>query len=287
MIRHQLLRHRPRRSHRPLLLHRKLLHHSPELDLDHLLIDAIFSIRRDPRHLSLRVRRHHQPMFDQRVLLHRRVYIAAAHVIARLHPAPPAHELPRLRRVQRRHVHSSRYEAIAAHRRDRVQRSLNPVEDVFQRPRSQIHAQRLSRALHRVTDREPARLFVALDRGRVALEPDDLTDQRVAADADEFVHRRAVHVIGDDDGAGDLAHATERALGLGIVVAHDRFVRSSIEASSDSTRVDEEARCDETRGTIDRGETRRRGANARDGEGELQRRRRRRARRMREARVEI
>ena len=51
----------------------------------------------------------------------------------------------------------------------------------------------------------PLSPFPHLDRGGVALQPDDLPNQTGPAHPDQLVHGGAAHVVGDDDGAGDPA----------------------------------------------------------------------------------
>ena len=113
-------------------------------------------------------------------------------------------EFPRVFQVERGYVDAPWDEAVAAHVRDGLQRALDPVEDVTHDPRPELHGQRLPRARHRVPHGEPRGFLVALDGRGLALQADDLADELVAADSNELVHRRAVHVVRHHDGAGHL-----------------------------------------------------------------------------------
>ena len=89
---------------------------------------------------------------------------------------------------------------------------LDAVKNGAQDPGPQLHGQRFAGAFDDVADGEARGVFVALNRGGNAIQPNDLPDQPVGADAQHFVHGGAVHGLRHDDGTGDAADV---AVGVG------------------------------------------------------------------------
>ena len=108
-------------------------------------------------------------------------------------------------------------EAVASHLGDLAKGTLDPVEDVAHHAGAEFHGERLTRADHGIAHGEAGGFLVTPDRGRLALESDDLTDQLVAAHAHQLVHRRAVHLVRDHDGSGHLRRrAREGSVSVGF-----------------------------------------------------------------------
>ena len=92
---------------------------------------------------------------------------------------------------------------------DLLERALNTVVDATHAARPKLQRKWLARAGDGVAHGQTGGLLVHLDGGAVLLKTDDLAHKAVVADAHKLVHRRAKHIIGDDDGAGDGVHTTD------------------------------------------------------------------------------
>lgn len=140
---------------------------------------------------------------DDLVLVHDADDIPAGHGHAladrRAGGEGPAHA-PR----EARRVHSLRDVHVSALLEDVLEGALDAVEDRAHDAGPELHGEGLLLPQHRVADGEAGGVLVDLDGGRVPLELDDLAHELRVADANELVHRRAGHVVGDDEGAGHL-----------------------------------------------------------------------------------
>eukprot|EP00982_Pelagococcus_subviridis_P012642 31185-Pelagococcus_subviridis.AAC.5 len=205
--------------------HRVRLRHAVNLELDDRVAQGVrVAVLGEPRDFpaAAEARRQHDAVRDEVVLRDDADDVPAGDVVADLESAAAvpsgrgrAMKLPRFVEIHARDVDPARDEAVPRDFRDRPQRALYPVEDVAHDPRAEIDAERPPRSKHGIADGQPGRLLVALYRRGIALETNDLSRERVAADAHELVHRRAVHVVRDDDGAGDFLHRA--AFGLLVV----------------------------------------------------------------------
>ena len=74
--------------------------------------------------------------------------------------APSHREAPDRRRAP--YVAASRAREWASSLGDGLQRSLDAVKDLLHKPGAQLHAERLARAVHRIADRQPGGVLVAL-----------------------------------------------------------------------------------------------------------------------------
>mmetsp|Transcript_30036 Transcript_30036/g.64386 ORF Transcript_30036/g.64386 Transcript_30036/m.64386 type:complete len:638 (+) Transcript_30036:135-2048(+) len=103
---------------------------------------------------------------------------------------------------QTRNVHTLGHVDVSALLEDALQRTLDPIENRPHDSGSQLDGQRLLLPQDGISHGQAGGVLVDLDGGRVALELDDLADELGVAHADEFVHGRAGHAVGDDEGAG-------------------------------------------------------------------------------------
>mmetsp|Transcript_1421 Transcript_1421/g.2992 ORF Transcript_1421/g.2992 Transcript_1421/m.2992 type:complete len:648 (+) Transcript_1421:52-1995(+) len=167
---------------------------------------------------SVNIGRHQNPMrMNNLILIHNPHDISPRHRHALLnHPtrrkSPP--NIPR----QARNIHALGHVNIPRVLKDVLQRPLNTVENGPHDPRTQFHAERLLLPQDGIADGQAGGVLVDLDGGRVAFELDDFSDEFGVADADEFVHCGAGHVVGDDEGSGDLED--EAVVGFLFVFVH-------------------------------------------------------------------
>ncbi len=91
---------------------------------------------------------------------------------------------------------------------DDVERPLNSVVDGFQEPGTELHAERLSGGLDRVSGTDPGGVLVDLDRRGPAHQSNDLSDEAEAADTNDVVHLRVHESFGDDHWTGHSCNGT-------------------------------------------------------------------------------
>mmetsp|Transcript_64817 Transcript_64817/g.166821 ORF Transcript_64817/g.166821 Transcript_64817/m.166821 type:complete len:597 (+) Transcript_64817:397-2187(+) len=212
----QLLNRRPGLAHRPPLeeLDAHLL--AGLLDLDDLRVDRVHAGRQHALHAAADVRVHHdEVLLEEAVLVHLADDVAARHEVANLHIQ--RHEVPLLLAVQARHVDAARHEDTLGDLLNALQRTLDTIVDAVQDARAQLQGERQARLHQRVAHGEAGGVLVHLDGGGVALQPNDLADERVFADTDHLVHFCARHVLGDDQRAGHLHHGADSLLRHGLL----------------------------------------------------------------------
>ena len=202
---------RTRNPHRPGLHHPKL---QAVANAGHDVGDGELS-GLDLRHLALcGVRRDHHPV---RV----RVLLDLAEDIARTHTVPLLHlgdERPPAGAVERVHDDPAGDE-VPLRFPDLVERALDPIVDAAEHAGPELQRQWGVGRHHRLTDVQAGRILIDLDERRLAVEPDDLADQFLFADADDVVHPRAGQPPRDhrragdpcDDAAGSCHAASSRA----------------------------------------------------------------------------
>ncbi len=81
---------------------------------------------------------------------------------------------------------------------DLVERALDAVEDPVEHAGPELDGERQTGRDDLLADREAAGVFVDLHERGGAVETDDLTDEVLLADADDVVHPRTHHALGDD-----------------------------------------------------------------------------------------
>jgi hypothetical protein len=97
-------------------------------------------------------------------------------------------EIPLDRPRKRRHVHTLGDVNTLGHFVDVLQGSLDTVENGTHNTWSQLDGQRFASSQHRISDCDARSLFVHLDGGHLALQPNNFSDQLGVADAHQLVH---------------------------------------------------------------------------------------------------
>ena len=97
---------------------------------------------------------------------------------------------------------------VAASLGEERERALDPVVDRGEEPRTELHAEGLTRVLNDLAGPEAGRVLVDLDDRDVLIEPDHLARERLLADPDHVVHLRPAQSAGVDHRPRDPDHFT-------------------------------------------------------------------------------
>ncbi len=151
--------------------------------------------------------RHHHLVFDERRFLHRSQNISALYRVTGLRCRL---EVPLLRAVERVHRDAAGDVRAFGLLLDELERPLDAVVNRSQQSGCKVHRERHAGSLHDFPRADAARLFVDLDRRRVAMKLDDFTDELLRGDADYFVHACLGHSAGDDERSCDLGDDSVR-----------------------------------------------------------------------------
>ena len=89
---------------------------------------------------------------------------------------------------------------------DRLERTLDAVENVVDDARSEQDVHRRARARDRVARLEACRLLIHLDRGQPVGDADDLADKILLSDVNHFHHLKAVRVLDGDNRTVDSVY---------------------------------------------------------------------------------
>mmetsp|Transcript_58539 Transcript_58539/g.154144 ORF Transcript_58539/g.154144 Transcript_58539/m.154144 type:complete len:435 (-) Transcript_58539:80-1384(-) len=204
----KLLHGGPSHAHRPPLeeVHdvrlARLLHHAD------LGLKVVLAGGHDARHPAADVGVHHDEVFlEETVLADHADNVAARHEVADLDMQ--RHVVPELVAVQGRHIDAARHEDALGDLLNALQGALDTVVDTVQDAGSELQRERQACLDQGVADGEARGVLVHLDGRGVALQPDDLADERVLADADNLVHLRAGHELRHDERARDLHHSAD------------------------------------------------------------------------------
>mmetsp|Transcript_31231 Transcript_31231/g.92730 ORF Transcript_31231/g.92730 Transcript_31231/m.92730 type:complete len:665 (-) Transcript_31231:90-2084(-) len=201
----ELLHRGPGLAHRPPLeeLHHRLL--AGLLHLDDIGVEGVLSGRLDALHPAADIGVHHdEVLLKETILAHHADDVAARHQVADLHVQRL--EVPELLAVQGRHVDAARHEDALRDLLNALEGALDAVVDTVQDARAELEGEREAGLHQGVAHGEAGGVLVHLDGGGVALETDNLADERVLADADHLVHLGTGHVLCHDERAGHLHH---------------------------------------------------------------------------------
>jgi hypothetical protein len=102
------------------------------------------------------------------------------------------------------HVHTLRDVDVARFFENVLQGTLDSIKDRVHDAGTEFDGERGLLAEDGISDRQSRRIFVDLNRGRVALELDDFSNELGMTNPDEFVHGGSAHAIGNDERSGDL-----------------------------------------------------------------------------------
>lgn len=120
------------------------------LEFDNLLVDVVVAFGSDEGNLTLALRRNHDVVLrEEIVLLAVTVDVTTDEGRTNLHGRD---EEPELRAVERRHVNTSGDEHTCGLSRNRLQRTLDTVENFSQDTRAQLHGQRFLRSHDWITN---------------------------------------------------------------------------------------------------------------------------------------
>ena len=190
----QLLPVRSRHTDGPLLHQGQILHCAVrELDAPDAVGDTVIP-RAQLDQCAAHLRRNHDLMQNHVVFLHRSEDIPRSDLFAE---ALCGFKMPDFFTIQRRLIQSS--DQIRTNLFPHCfKRALNPVENIGQKPRSELHRQRRTCGNHLVASSEPGRFLIYLNRGTVAVHFDDLADQLLRTDPNHVEQIRFAHSLGND-----------------------------------------------------------------------------------------
>ncbi len=199
----------PRRPDRPCLPHRERgLAPVGQRDAGDRLSDRSRPFRRDRRDPSGEAGRDEDAMLERRRFRNTPERGPRRHRVSRRDRRT---ENPEPAFVERRGAHPS-VEEVAPARREALQRTEQPVEDLAEKPRAQLRDERTPRRLDRVPRREPCRLLVDLQRGDAPVQSNDLADEPAVADEDHLAEDEGLLDRRPRDRSGDVRQPGARRI---------------------------------------------------------------------------
>ena len=149
--------------------------------------------------------RNHDLMHDHGGLLHGAQHIAGNQSIAGL---GHGHKMPLGRTVQTGNLYAAGQKVAARGFHDLEQRALNAVVNALDQAGAQLNAHGHTGGFHRCARAKAAGFFVYLDRGLIAVDLDDLTDQVFVRNTHHIKHIGIAHTVGDHQRAGYFSDGT-------------------------------------------------------------------------------
>jgi hypothetical protein len=112
-------------------------------------------------------------------------------------------ELPLLFTVEGRNGDTAGNVNGFGHLGNGLEGTLNTIVDTVEQTGTELDGQGLSGSVDGVTDHDAGCLLVNLNRGLVAIDSDNLTNEVVVSYSDQLVHGNTNHVLSNDDRTGD------------------------------------------------------------------------------------
>lgn len=127
---------------------------------------------------------------------------------------------PKLILVERGNVNTTGHEHRSGHLGNGLEGTLNSIKNRLENSRTELDGKGLVGTENGVTNSETGSIFVALDRGSVAFQLDDLSDQLIPSNLNCLVHLGSAHVVGHDKGTSNFVDAAVFGLLVFEVINH-------------------------------------------------------------------